>query len=130
MKTGLLLSINANNVLVCSPKQDPQVPHQLWHCKLYLDSTCDASLIIVSAANDKVVTACITDVQVASSVTPDHLWRLKDGCIVSVKYDGRVIGLLNDINTDATEAPLILHVGGLMKEREGFLFQFEVFGKY
>ena len=128
MKTGLLLSINANNVLVCSPKQDPQVLHQLWHCKLYLDSTCDASLIIVSAANDKVVTACITDVQVAPSVTPDHLWRLKDGCIVSVKYDGRVIGLLNDINTDATEAPLILRERGSKKERDEFVF--EVIGKY
>ena len=125
MKTGLLLSINANNVLVCSPKQDPQVPHQLWYYKLYLDSTCDASLIIVSAANDKVVTACITDVQVASSVTSDHLWRLKDGCIVSVKYDGRVIGRLNDINT---EAPLILRERGSKKERDDIVF--EVIGKY
>ena len=130
MKTGLLLSINANNMLVCSPKQDPQVPHQQWHCKLYLDSTCDASLIIVSAVNDKVVTACITDVQVASSVISDHLWRLKDGCIVSVKYDGCVVGLLNDTNTDATEAPLILHVEGSKKERKQFLFQFEVICKY
>ena len=116
-------------MLVCSPKQDPQVLHQKWLCKLYLDSTCDASLIIVSAANDKVVTACITDVQVASSIISDHLWRLKDGCIVSVKYDGRVIRPLNDINTDAIEAPLIL-VEGSKKEREQFIFQFEVIGKY
>ena len=90
-KKELVVSIDSNNQLVCSPSPTQACQQLPWY-KCFVDDTDYKNFVIISAANTGNIQAITCSVEGEDKhCDDDYLWKEEDEHIVSVRC-GDVIG--------------------------------------